>query len=391
MSDEPMRVLLVEDNPHDAVLLKEALAEILDAPIAIEHVTTLGDARSRLQRGNIDEVLLDLKLPDSAGLSSLDAIQEAAPGVPVLVLTGIDDEVLATGAMRRGAQDYIVKGDHDPHNLYRAMRYAVERRRAEAARAEAEEQAHELQRLREVDAMRARIIQTAAHELRTPLTPLTLQVHILKFALGAGLMTEASRAAVVLERNIARLSHLVEDVLDVSRIQDGRLAIQRATADLGSVAADAVEVFRAPAEQAGITLRFVKDGDTTIEADEKRIAQVLFNLVGNALKFTPAGGQVEVRVRGDAEAVTLSVVDSGLGIGPDAIPRLFEPFVQVHDLARSAVGGTGLGLFICRGIVEQHSGRIWCESGGAGKGSAFHVRIPKTPKSGAVKPAKAPS
>lgn len=373
-----MRVLLVEDNPFDAELLREALADVPDAPVELVRVDRLSVAIERLAQGDIDEVLLDLKLPDSSGLDTLDRVQVAAPRVPVVVLTGVQDEVLATAAVRRGAQDYIVKGRLDGDSLYRSMRYAFERRRAEEAMRAAEEQRKEIERLKELDEFKARVVQAAAHELRTPLTPIRIQLHLLRTALGSGQVEEAARSLDIVTRNVERLNQLVEDVLDVARLQAGRLTLRRLPNDLNAVVAEAVESFHAPAESIGIDLALDAGPPLAVEVDDKRIGQVLFNLLSNALKFTPARGRIRVSTRREEDAAVVVVSDSGAGIDPRELGKLFQPFSQVHDIVHTSHGGSGLGLYISRGIVEAHGGTIAGTSEGLGRGATFSFRIPLT-------------
>ncbi|MHB8605339.1 MAG: sensor histidine kinase [Thermoplasmatota archaeon] len=257
------------------------------------------------------------------------------------------------------------------------LRDVTEQERVEDARRLAAQRMRELAELKDVNAFKTQLLSTASHELNTPITPLKLQLHLLKSA-SYGELNEKQRKAVdVLDRNLERLSLLVRDVLDVARLQSGKMKIAPQPLDCAAVIRDVAESFEPQARAAGVTLetRFGA-GDMTSSADLARITQVVFNLASNALKFTPRGGRITLETRLARDEVVVSVSDSGIGLVPAQIARLFQPFTQVHDGAASAPSGTGLGLYICRGIVEQHGGRIWCESEGPGRGSLFAFSLP---------------
>lgn len=221
-------------------------------------------------------------------------------------------------------------------------------------------------------------LNTASHDLASPLTPIKLQLHMLTQVQGSELTGGQRKALEVVSRNVDHLGMLITDLKDAAKLQAGKLKVFPEPADLAKVVRDAVESFRGQAEQAGIRLE-AKGAAEACEAplDAGRITQVLYNFIGNALKFTPHGGAVRVEiVRGESEAL-VRVRDTGLGLNPEDMKRLFQPFSQVHGNAEKKKG-TGLGLFICKGIAEAHGGRAWCESGGPGKGSTFTFAVPQS-------------
>lgn len=247
-----------------------------------------------------------------------------------------------------------------------------DRRLAERERRLALERLARIGQLEQVEASRNQMLRTATHELRTPLTVLVLQLQMLRAAMPEA-DAQQRRVLDVLERNVARLARLVQDIVDVARLQAGTL-LQTQPTDLATVARDAVASFRAPADAAGVALDLEAEEGVVVEADPQRLGQVLDNLVGNALKFTPPGGRVAVRVLGKPGVALLEVQDTGAGLTPDQRAQLFQPFIQVHGAAK---GGSGLGLFIAKGIVKQHRGSIGAESAGPGQGSRFWVRLPR--------------
>lgn len=256
------------------------------------------------------------------------------------------------------------------------VRDVTDRREAERERARAEEQRKELVRLKELDDFKTRLINTTAHELGTPLTPIKLQVHLLKKGLTGPLNEEQEKAVGILDRNINRLTHLVEDVLEVARLQAGRLKVDQKALDINDVVGEAAESFEAPAREAGISLETKLAPQLHVHGDSKRLIQVLFNLLSNAIKFTPHGGKIRLETKLQDDQAMVTVQDTGAGIRRDDLARLFQPFSQVHDPMQRTHAGSGLGLYISRGIVELHGGRIWADSPGPDMGTTVTLTLP---------------
>lgn len=252
----------------------------------------------------------------------------------------------------------------------------TEKKRAEEARAHALQQEREMEQLKQVAQMKTTFINTAAHELSTPLTPILVQTHMLRRS-GVESWTPAQRNSFgILERNLQRLAGLLSDVLDGARVQGSRLRIDKSRIDLEAIVREAVDSHEAAAHQEGQTLEAEIQGPIWIEADPRRLSQVLYNLLSNAVKFTPHGGRIRVAALAEDGQAVVRVTDTGLGLTPAQVRRLFEPFTQFHDASHRTISGTGLGLYISKGIVESHGGRIWCESPGPHKGATFCVTVP---------------
>ena len=263
-----------------------------------------------------------------------------------------------------------------------AVRDITDRRRMEKERQEGRDRQRELEHLREVDQFKTTFLNTAAHELRTPLLPVRAQFHLLKRRLAGTADPETQASVDILDRNIARVASLVEDLLDAARYQAGRVVLQVEPGDLNAVAEEAVASFQQAARERSLMLRIEKVGDGQLSFDRKRITQVLYNLLGNAVKFTPDGGAIAVRIETSGEGATVRVTDSGIGLSPADLPRLFQPFVQLQESVVPGQRGSGLGLYISRGFVEAHGGRLWVESAGLGKGSTFAFTMPASPTPG---------
>ncbi|HET7824671.1 MAG TPA: ATP-binding protein [Anaeromyxobacter sp.] len=248
---------------------------------------------------------------------------------------------------------------------------------AQRAREESEAKYRDIaEKLAESDRRKDEFFNVLAHELRNPLAPIQNALHLL--ARAPGDLARAARAREVIERQVGHLTRLVEDLLDVARISRGRIQLRRAPMDLAEVVRDAAEDHRAGMEAAGLELTVeVPSAPVPAEGDATRIAQVLGNLLVNSAKFTQSGGAVCVRLTVEPQGTALlHVRDSGEGIAPEVLPRIFEPFSQAdRTLARSR-GGLGLGLTLVKGLVELHGGTVSVSSPGVGRGTAVSVRLP---------------
>lgn len=233
-----------------------------------------------------------------------------------------------------------------------------------------------LERLREVDALKTRFMNIASHELRTPMTPIRTELHILQTGKRGSLTPEQHRGLQMIARNVERLNRLIRDLLDASRMQAGQLKLMPSRADLPELVAGVVQTMQGEARSKGVALDAEAPEPLWVSADGDRVVQVLVNLVENAIQFTPEGGKVSIRAAVEGGEAVVAVRDTGEGIDPHLLSRLFQPFSQAEPGMPRTEGGTGLGLFICRGIIEGHGGRIWCESEGRGKGARFLFTLP---------------
>ncbi|HWG91178.1 MAG TPA: PAS domain S-box protein [Candidatus Thermoplasmatota archaeon] len=251
-----------------------------------------------------------------------------------------------------------------------------ERKRAEAERQRIEQERHELERLREMSLFQTRLINAAAHELNTPLTPVRVQLHLLRTRNPDALTAEQRRSLDVLDRNLQRLSRLARDVLEVSRVDAAQLTVNRKPVALRPILEEAADTFRAAAEAAKVTLHLEAPAEATVAADGPRVAQVLAHLLDNALKVMPRGGTLHLGAVREGDHLRVEVRDSGIGLTPQQIAALEHPFAHVHDGPDAPPAGPGLGLFLSRGIVEAHGGRLRVESPGPGKGTTVSFTLP---------------
>ncbi|HEX8700629.1 MAG TPA: response regulator EpsF [Myxococcaceae bacterium] len=219
----------------------------------------------------------------------------------------------------------------------------------------------------------------AAHELRTPLQAARGFVHLARKKAGPRVEPGVERALQGLSRSVDRMARLVENLLDVGRLQSGDLGLETRQVDLLGLLSEVAEHLRPLEENRRIEVRAPRG--LMLEGDRERLDQVFTNLMSNALRYSPEGGPIIVEAREEHGQIHITVRDHGLGIPQDKLPVIFERFGRAHG---TAYGGLGLGLTIARGIVERHGGRIWAESAGrAGEGSTFHVVLPRQPQAGA--------
>jgi signal transduction histidine kinase len=212
------------------------------------------------------------------------------------------------------------------------------------------------------------------HELRNPLSPILTALQLMKLHGPQG----SERAREVIERQVMHLTRLVDDLLDVSRIARGKVELKREVIELAEIVAKAIEMASPLLEQRNhaLTVDVPRHG-LAVDADPTRLGQVVSNLLTNAAKYTPPAGRITVRARAEGGELMLSVQDTGIGIGPEVLPRIFEMFVQDIQASDRALGGLGLGLTIVRNLVERHGGSVSVRSDGPGRGSEFLVRLPR--------------
>lgn len=235
-------------------------------------------------------------------------------------------------------------------------------------------------RLQGMERMRSEFLAMVSHDLHTPLTAIKGAMEVL---LHEGVGMELSRELLgIAQKNTDRLFHMVSDILDLARIEAGRFEIRREPFEVVMGVRGAMDRLRRLAQDRGITLSLqAVDGLPLVSADGVRMDQVFTNLLANALKFTPHGGQIAVIVHERLNDILVQIRDSGMGIPPEHLDRIFDRFYRVPLPAGERVEGSGLGLSICKGIVEEHGGQIWVEST-VGTGSTFSFTIPKGPPAG---------
>jgi CheY-like chemotaxis protein len=240
--------------------------------------------------------------------------------------------------------------------------------------------------LRESDRRKDEFIAVLAHELRNPLVPIRNGIQILKNAATRPEVLEAVRP--MMERQIGHMVRLIDDLLDVARIAAGKITLKRERVALSSIIAAAVDANRQAIEGGKLDLRVeLPSAEVMLNVDPTRIVQVISNLLHNATKFTPAGGRISLRmarsIENGREIMVLVIADSGAGIAPDQLTKIFELFAQSRDRGRGNLSGLGIGLAISRRLLEMHGGSITAHSAGENRGSEFSIRLPLAEQQGA--------
>jgi signal transduction histidine kinase len=372
----PTKVLFIDDTPAEARLIGEMLREAEAKGLAkfeFAWADGLDAGAQRLHEGGFDVILLDLGLPESTGLATLQRLLEHEPRAPTLVvLSGLSDEEVAVQALQSGAEDYLVKGQVDSALLVRSIRYAIGRSQAEAALVAAKEKAEVASRAKSA------FLAHMSHDLRTPLNGILGFTQLLQR--DQALTPAQARAVSAIHQSGEHLLALISDILDLAKIEAGKFELACDPFDLGDTLRVVVEIIRmraADKPQLTLTCELAPDLPAAVRGDEQRLRQVLLNLLDNAVKFTPAG-QVSLRARYVAPArVHIEVQDSGIGMSEEQCARLFQPFAQVGD-AHQRRTGTGLGLVISQRFVRLMGGNIELQSApGQGTTVRFEIDAPE--------------
>src|SRR6185312_12322629 len=243
--------------------------------------------------------------------------------------------------------------------------------------------------LREADRQKDEFLATLAHELRNPLAPICAAAELLRNA--KSLAPELRAATAILERQARHMTHLVDDLLDMSRITSGRIRLQPEPVELTELLKGVIATYRQSAETARHQVTFAASGDAPVyvSGDRIRLTQIFSNILHNAVKYTPPGGKIDVALRTEDRRAAISVQDNGMGIPAEMLEHIFEPFAQLDRSYERADGGLGIGLTLAKRLIELHQGRIEASSAGRGKGTEFLIHLP-TITAVPVKAASAP-
>jgi len=375
-SFQEKRVLTVDDSRAVRVYLQDILSR---HGASVREAGSGGEALALMDGGGgFDLVLLDLNLPDADGIEVLERIRATDDIVPVVMITGAGGIQSATRALSQGADGYIEKqhlteGDDD--SFLRALQQAVDHRAGLVAQ-------------RQLQETKAEFYSMVTHDLRNPAGSVS---GVLKLLLSgkAGPLTPKQEQLLNIARSSAdKLAALIDDYLDYATIDAGYLRLERREVELRALAEHAANQNGPQAGLKQITIRLdVPRQPVRAHADAERLGQVLDNLLSNAVKYTAEGGWITLSLEVEEGWAVFRIKDTGMGIPPDQLPRLFLPFGRVPGESTRGIRGTGLGLVIVKEIAEAHGGSVVAESEGvAGRGTTFTVRIPLDPPEGAAAP-----
>ena len=394
--EQPIRVLLIDDDPDDYLLTRDLLADLPGEPFTLDWVSDFDSGLNAMVGSGYDVYLLDYRLGVHDGLELLHELRRRNLIVPVIVLTGQGEYTTDRAAMQAGAADYLEKGRIDATLLERAIRHALLQKRYEAELERAvRERTQELNQLnedlrrevavrarvetalREMDQRKDEFLATLAHELRNPLAPITNALEIMRLTESSPTAIEKARA--MMERQVRQMVRLINDLLDVSRIATDKFNLETETVDLRSVVDAAIEISRPLIEKGDLTLTVQMPNEPVwVTGDRVRLAQVFSNLLNNAAKYTEAGGSVSLVMRKQRAQVRVDVLDTGIGIPPEVLPKVFDLFTQVDRSLNRSQGGLGIGLALVKRLVEMHGGAVTVHSNGRGHGTEFSITLPTT-------------
>ncbi|MDH3583780.1 MAG: ATP-binding protein [Phycisphaerae bacterium] len=367
MNENSIEVLLIEDNPGDALLIKEMLRELPHGSFSLTPASRLATGLAAMSAQRPDVVLLDLSLPDSSGLDTFTRVHEADRGVPVVVLTGLDDEELALEAMRTGAQDYLVKGQIDSRLLGRALRYACERQRIEV---ELEQTAD---RLVDSEKELAQFAYVFSHDMIDPLRRVLGYLEALHDRYHGQMDDDADEFIDGSLDWARRMWSLVDELLAYLRV-DPRTP-PSGDADCATAVRDAVAELDGSIREAQASIQVGQL--PTVAGDAEQLRQLFATLIANALRFrSERPPRIDIEARREDSTWMVTVRDNGIGIEAGQVDRIFLVFKRLD--ARGRYLSTGTGLAVCKRIVERHGGRIWVDSA-PGEGAAFHFTLPVAP------------
>jgi two-component system, sensor histidine kinase and response regulator len=363
---ETICVLVVEDNLLFSQAVEAMLRHSFSSLSTILMATSLSDAINKVNETKVGVILLDLTLPDSNGLQTLVSMCSNTKA-PIVVLTGDDDEKSALEALRIGAQDYLLKGDINHRQLTRSICYSIERHRSQQINAE---------RMRLYE-QREDFMATLTHDMKNPLIGANRILELLASGgLGELPAQHVKPLLTVMQSNEALLA-LIRNLIEVYRFEKDLDTIEKENTDLRKLVNIYLDTVGSILEDKQIEISVECQTIGDVAADHNSMLRVVQNLVENAIKFTPSGGSISIKLWTEQSNVFFQIADTGPGVPENEQKRLFQRFFQGRR-GKESTFGTGLGLYLCRQIIEAHDGRIWCENSVESRGATFTLSLPAT-------------
>jgi len=386
------KILVVDDEEIVRYALSEKLKE---NGFLVTEACDGEQAVEIFQKEELDSVLLDLKMPGMSGIETMKELKKLDISVPVIIVTAHGDIPTAVEAIRFGAYDFVEKPPQVSKiivTLNRAIEKAELEKKVRSlglALESSKEMQTAYEKLKELDKMKTDFVSTVSHEFRTPLTSILGFTKIIQGKLETVIFPQVisddkktKNTVNQIKENISivlseteRLTALINDVLDLAKIESGKVEWKMVPLDASSIIRQAFAITGSFFTQKGLELfEDIEEDLPEISGDNDRLLQVLINLLSNAAKFTEKGS-ITCRAKKTGNHITFSIIDTGIGIDIDDQKKILEKFKQAGDTLTNKPKGTGLGLPICREIIENHGGRIWVDSE-PGKGSSFLFTIP---------------
>ena len=370
--EKSVKILVVDDDNN----LRETLVDLLEIEgYKIYQAGTAAECLDICASEFFNLILMDYNLPDEKGLDVIRKIRTFNQDTQIIMITAYASLNSIMEAMQESVYDFLIKPvdfDYLKRTINRALdKYFLEQSNKELL-AQLKMRNADLDRLNN---MKSKFFSIVSHDLSNSLMTLKMSFDMLKKKLKPD--EDQQKKMMFMDESIGQIEHLIKDLVDWAAIEKGKLRIEKTRFDLTSSLQKTAEIFKAKASKNNIRVLFESGGEIPVFADEKRIRQVISNILENAVRHTPDNGQIVISVsKIDEKNAKVSVTDSGDGIEPEQAPELFTSFTQFGDKAR--VGRLGLGLSIAKDIILNHNGRIWAHSEGLGKGASFNFTLPIT-------------
>ena len=393
--DRIIKTLLVEENTFHGRLISALLDAAEFDSFHVTQAHSLAEAFDELLiHDGCDAVLLSLSLPDSDGIETLTEFNSRFPEVPIIALTEYANYQLGVDAVQHGAQDFLIKSEVDARMLERAIRHAIERHAIEvelrALNQELEKRVadrtaklqeyvsrleNEVAERKRIEKLKDAFVDTVSHELRTPVAIVREGIGLVSDGLLGNVTEKQQHYLELANRNLDRLARTINNLLDISQIESGKMTLCRRETELVQLVGEVHSTFKPRADRVGIELRIdVPREPIMANVDPDAVVQMLTNLVGNSMKFT-SEGFVGLSLKKETDSVVLEVSDSGCGIEVGDMEKLFHKFERGNSLVRHEERGSGLGLAITKSLIELHGGTINVDSV-PGKGTTFRIELP---------------
>jgi signal transduction histidine kinase len=366
---DSLNVLLIDDDEDDYLIIRNLIAKIPQSPFRIEWESNLSKAKKLITQASHDIYLVDYRLGAENGLELLSDFDLVQRPEPFIILTGAGDEHVERRAMKMGVADYLVKGALDSELLSRVLRYSLQRKLIEAQR---------VHQLIEINRSKDEFIALASHQLRTPATAVKQYVGMILEGYAGDITPEQDKFLRSAYESNERQIQVVNDILRVAKLDLKKITLKQAPTDIGKLLESILHDMASLLSNREQTLTYDIDDSKPIIADidTEYMRMALGNLIDNASKYSPVGKRITVSVAADTDqSATIIIQDEGVGIAEKDLDKLFKKFSRIDNPLSVKVGGTGLGLYWSKEVIELHNGTIQVQSK-IGSGTSFIIQVP---------------
>lgn len=372
-----LNILLIEDNPGDVMLIEEFLSDNKRFTFNLNSTETLKSGLERLENNDFDVILLDLGLPDSAGLEALEIMQNKAYGIPIVVITGLDDDESGRKAIEMGAQNYILKSYMNGKNISDSIIFAVERNKILQQLKQKDAQLTKNNKaLLESNSAKNLLISIISHDLRGPLNSIVSLLELINDKFDEFDNESKKKYLKSILLSASNTKHLMENLLEWAHVQSERKKVEPEKTALAKLVQTAINPLLQVALNKEIEISQKIAANSFVYSDPKMINTVIRNLVSNALKFTPRKGKIVVSSeKVNSHQIRIKIKDNGTGIEKKTLNTLFEPGRTTSSRGTENESGSGFGLILCKEFVEKNKGKLTVESEPE-KGTTVSLTLP---------------